>query len=122
MRSMPMEGSGDPRPSRIVLMSPMIGVAPSSRGCARNQHAGPAPRIRKGAVARHVSRIQPLQSTTSFPANAGLQTWRLTTTLQRQLARIAEAGRAQQIPPLLTFQSSSIRPSDTRLSSMRSMT
>ena len=41
----------------------------------------------------------------SFPANAGLQTWRLTTTLQAQIARIARAGRGAQLPPVLTFHS-----------------
>ena len=41
----------------------------------------------------------------SFPANAGLQTWRLTTTMQAQIARIAEAGRGSELPPMLTFHS-----------------
>jgi hypothetical protein len=41
----------------------------------------------------------------SFTANAGLQTWRLTTTLQKQIARVAAAGLAPKMPPLLTFHS-----------------
>jgi hypothetical protein len=41
----------------------------------------------------------------SFPANAGLQTWRLTTAMQSQIARLAEAGRGRELPPILTFHS-----------------
>src|SRR5204863_4332674 len=38
-------------------------------------------------------------------ANAGLQTWRLTTTLQRQMVGAAKAGLAAKLPPVLTFHS-----------------
>jgi alpha-beta hydrolase superfamily lysophospholipase len=41
----------------------------------------------------------------SFPANAGLQTWRLTTTMQEQIARIAAGGAGAKLPPTLTFHS-----------------
>jgi hypothetical protein len=41
----------------------------------------------------------------SFAANAGLQTWRLTTSLQSQITRAAAAGLASQLPPILTFDS-----------------
>jgi hypothetical protein len=41
----------------------------------------------------------------SFAANAGLQTWRLTTTMQAQIARVAAGSLASRLPPLLTFHS-----------------
>jgi hypothetical protein len=41
----------------------------------------------------------------SFAANAGLQTWRLTTSLQSQIVRAARAGLGARLPPILTFQS-----------------
>src|SRR5215203_3956433 len=41
----------------------------------------------------------------SFAANAGLQTWRLTTTLQAQIARVAAGSLASRMPPMLTFHS-----------------
>ena len=41
----------------------------------------------------------------SFPANAGLQSWRLSTDLQAQILRLGKAGRLKALPPVLAFQS-----------------
>jgi hypothetical protein len=41
----------------------------------------------------------------SFPTYAGLQTFRLTTQVQRDLANARRAGTIGQLPPMLTFQS-----------------
>ena len=99
-----VEGSGDQLPARVVLLSPMIGVAPFAWLTRVISMLGPLPAFEKARWLDVFPEYNPFKYT-SFPANAGLQTWRLTTTLQRQLSRIADAGRAQQIPPLLTFQS-----------------
>ena len=99
-----VEGSGDPEPSRVVLLSPMIGVAPFAWLSRVISMLGPLPAFEKARWLDIYPEYNPFKYT-SFPANCGLQTWRLTTTLQRQLTRIAEAGRAKEIPPLLTFQS-----------------
>jgi hypothetical protein len=49
-----------------------------------NQHAWTNSSVREGTLARCLPlKYNPFKYT-SFPANAGLQTWRLTTTLQRQ--------------------------------------
>ena len=41
----------------------------------------------------------------SFPANAGLQTWKLTKALNAQTERLAADGRLKDLAPVLTFQS-----------------
>ena len=99
-----VEGSGDRLPSRVVLLSPMIGVQPFAWLTRVISMLGPIPAFEKARWLDIYPEYNPFKYT-SFPANAGLQTWRITTTLQRQLTRIAEAGRAKEIPPLLTFQS-----------------
>jgi hypothetical protein len=41
----------------------------------------------------------------SFPANAAVQSWRLTTEVQAQILRLGKAGRLKGLPPVLAFQS-----------------
>ena len=41
----------------------------------------------------------------SFPANAALQSWRLSTEVQAQILRLGKAGRLKDLPPILAFQS-----------------
>ena len=99
-----LEGSGDPQPSRIVLLSPMIGV-PKFAWLARVISAlGPVPAFEKARWLDVYPEYNPFKYN-SFAANAGLQTWRLTTTLQAQIARAAAANRGPQLPPILTFHS-----------------
>ena len=99
-----VEGSGDPRAERLVLLSPMIGV-PRFAWLARViSLLGPLPAFEKARWLDVYPEYNPFKYN-SFPANAALQTWRLTTTLQSQIARIAEAGRGGELPPVLTFHS-----------------
>jgi alpha-beta hydrolase superfamily lysophospholipase len=99
-----IEGSGDPQAARIVLLSPMIGV-PKFAWLARVISAlGPLPAFEKARWLDIYPEYNPFKYN-SFPANAGLQTWRLTTTMQGQIARIASAGRGASLPPVLTFHS-----------------
>jgi alpha-beta hydrolase superfamily lysophospholipase len=99
-----VEGSGDPQPSSVVLLSPMIGVAPFAWLTRVISLLGVVPAFEQALWLDVYPEYNPFKYT-SFAANAGLQTWRLTTTLQRQIARVAAAGRARQLPPVLTFQS-----------------
>jgi alpha-beta hydrolase superfamily lysophospholipase len=99
-----IEGSGDPQASRLVLLSPMIGV-PRFAWLARVISAlGPLPTFEKARWLDIYPEYNPFKYN-SFPANAGLQTWRLTTTMQAQIARIASAGLGSKLPPVLTFHS-----------------
>jgi alpha-beta hydrolase superfamily lysophospholipase len=99
-----LDGSGDPQASRIVLLSPMIGVAPFAWLTRVISMLGPVPAFEKARWLDVYPEYNPFKYN-SFAANAGLQTWRLTTTLQRQMARAAAAGLGPALPPLLTFHS-----------------
>jgi pimeloyl-ACP methyl ester carboxylesterase len=99
-----LEGSGDPQASRIVLLSPMIGVAPYAWLTRVISLLAPVPGFEKARWLDIYPEYNPFKYN-SFPANAGLQTWRLTTALQRQITRVAGAGLGAKLPPILTFQS-----------------
>jgi alpha-beta hydrolase superfamily lysophospholipase len=98
------EGSGDPPAARLVLLSPMIGVAPFAWLTRVISLLGPLPAFEKARWLDVFPEYNPFKYN-SFPANAGLQTWRLTTTLQKQVARMARAGLGARLPPTLTFHS-----------------
>ena len=99
-----IEGSGDPQAARIVLLSPMIGVTRFAWLARVISALGPIPAFEKARWLDVYPEYNPFKYN-SFPANAGLQTWRLTTTMQAQIERIAAAGRSAELPPLLTFHS-----------------
>jgi alpha-beta hydrolase superfamily lysophospholipase len=99
-----LEGSGDPQASRLVLLSPMIGVPPFAWLARVVSMLGPVPAFEQARWLDVYPEYNPFKYN-SFPANAGLQTWRLTTTLQKQLARVAAGGVGSRMPPMLTFHS-----------------
>jgi alpha-beta hydrolase superfamily lysophospholipase len=99
-----LEGSGDPPAARVVLLSPMLGVTPFAWLARVISMLGPVPAFEKARWLDVYPEYNPFKYN-SFAANAGLQTWRLTTTLQSQIARVAGAGLGAQLPPVLTFQS-----------------
>jgi alpha-beta hydrolase superfamily lysophospholipase len=87
-----------------VLLSPMIGVQPFAWLARVISMLAPIPVFEKARWLDIYPEYNPFKYN-SFPANAGLQTWRLTTTLQQQIARVAAAGLGGKLPPMLTFQS-----------------
>jgi alpha-beta hydrolase superfamily lysophospholipase len=99
-----IEGSGDPQATRMVLLSPMIGVQPFAWLARVISLLGPVPAFEKARWLDVLPEYNPFKYN-SFPANAGLQTWRLTRTLQQQVARVAAAGHGPRLPPMLTFHS-----------------
>jgi alpha-beta hydrolase superfamily lysophospholipase len=99
-----IDGSGDPQAARIVLLSPMIGVQKFAWLARVISLLGPLPTFEKARWLDVYPEYNPFKYN-SFPANAGLQTWRLTTTMQAQIARLAESGRSRELPPVLTFHS-----------------
>jgi alpha-beta hydrolase superfamily lysophospholipase len=99
-----LEGSGDPKAAKIVLLSPMLGVTPFAWMARVISMLGPIPAFEKARWLDVYPEYNPFKYN-SFAANAGLQTWRLTTRLQSQITRAAGAGLASQLPPILTFQS-----------------
>ena len=66
------------RPTRLVLISPMIGVAPFAWMARVISLLGPIPYFEKARWLDVMPEYNPFKYN-SFPANAGLQSWRLTT-------------------------------------------
>jgi alpha-beta hydrolase superfamily lysophospholipase len=93
-----------PKPDRIVLVSPMIGITPLAALSRTISRLGVLPYFEKAKWTDVVPEFNPYKYN-SFPANAGFQTWELTGRLQKQVKRLAEAGRAAEIPGILTFSS-----------------
>lgn len=99
-----LDGSGDPQAAKIVLLSPMIGVPPFAWLARVISALGPVPAFEKARWLDVYPEYNPFKYN-SFAANAGLQTWRLTTALQKQVTAAASAGRSARLPPILTFHS-----------------
>lgn len=99
-----LEDAGLPRPDRIVLLSPMIGVSPFA-GLARVAsllHV--VPYFEKNAWLDVLPEYNPYKYN-SFPVNAAVQTHRLTKVLNAQTERLAADGRLAGLAPILAFQS-----------------
>jgi alpha-beta hydrolase superfamily lysophospholipase len=99
-----LDEPGLPRPSRLVLVSPMIGVSPAARIAWTLSLLGGLPYFEQTRWLDVLPEYLPFKYT-SFPVNAAEQTYRLTRALDEQLAAAAASGRLQELPPILTFQS-----------------
>ena len=99
-----LDGSGGPKPSKLILLSPMIGVSPAA-GLARwISLLGVVPYFEKANWLDVFPEYNPFKYT-SFAANAGFQTGSLTRTIRNDLERLGASGRLEGMPPILTFQS-----------------
>jgi alpha-beta hydrolase superfamily lysophospholipase len=97
-------GSVGPRPSTLILLSPMIGVSPAA-GLARwISLLGVVPYFEKANWLDVYPEYNPFKYN-SFAANAGYQTGELTRTIRNDLARLTGSGQLAAMPPILTFQS-----------------
>ncbi len=99
-----LEDASLPRPQRLVLVSPMIGVTPMARLSSVISALGPIDYFEKARWLDVVPEYNPFKYN-SFPANAARQTYDITQQLQARLTRTAADGRLAQFPPVLTFQS-----------------
>jgi alpha-beta hydrolase superfamily lysophospholipase len=93
-----------PRPDRLVLVSPMIGVTPMARLASVISALGFIPYFEKARWLDVVPEYNPFKYN-SFPANAGRQTYDVTEDLHRRIRRLEAAGQLATFPPVLTFQS-----------------
>jgi alpha-beta hydrolase superfamily lysophospholipase len=99
-----LEDSSLPRPDRLVLVSPMIGVSPAARLARVISALGPIPYFEKARWLDVIPEYNPVKYN-SFPANAAQQTFVVTRDLQQRLGRLGADGRLANFPPVLTFQS-----------------
>jgi len=98
-----IEGHGGPVPSKLILISTMIGVAPAARLAWWISRLGVVPYFEKANWLDVLPEYNPFKYN-SFPANAAFQTASLTRAVQADLARVTSV-RPVAIPPILTFQS-----------------
>lgn len=93
-----------PRPARMVLISPAFAVSKAA-GLARFQAAlSVLPGLEKLAWSDVVPEYDPYKYN-SFPLHAAHQIHRLTSDLEEGLARLEDARRLGELPPILTLQS-----------------
>src|SRR6185295_2225500 len=96
---------GDPSPpARLVLISPMIGVAPFAWMARVISLLGPIPYFERARWLDVMPEYNPFKYN-SFPANAAVQSWRLSSEVQAQILRLGKAGRLKDLPPVIAFQS-----------------
>jgi alpha-beta hydrolase superfamily lysophospholipase len=92
------------RPSRVVLISPMIGVTRYARFAGLAAWPAVLPRFARAAWLGIVPEFNPFKYN-SFPVNGARQSYLLTSTIQDQIIRLERENRLNELPPVLTFQS-----------------
>jgi len=93
-----------PRVSRLVLISPQIGITKLAVFAVWQARLGALLRLSKIAWTSVSPEYDPFKYL-SFSVNGGVQARRLTLMIQRQLDRLEEEEKLTQIPPILALQS-----------------
>jgi alpha-beta hydrolase superfamily lysophospholipase len=91
-------------PSRIILLTPMIGITRFARFAGFAGLPAVLPAFARAAWLSIVPEFNPFKYN-SFPVNGARQSFRVTDVLQRQIQRLARADNLNALPPILTFQS-----------------
>ncbi|MCG5236983.1 alpha/beta hydrolase [Xanthobacter oligotrophicus] len=91
-------------PSRIVLMSPMVGVTEFARFAGLASLPAIFPAFAKAAWLSLIPEFNPFKYN-SFPVHAARQSFLLTQALQENITRHSRSGRLSGLAPVLTFQS-----------------
>jgi alpha-beta hydrolase superfamily lysophospholipase len=102
-----LDAIGDPslpRPDRLILFSPMIGVTSLARFAGLFGLPAVLPPFAKAAWLGIVPEFNPFKYN-SFPVNGARQSSLLSRALQAQIGSYAQQGRLAQLAPVLTFQS-----------------
>ena len=98
------EASSAALPDQLVLISPMVGVTPFARFAGLAGLPALLPAFAGAAWLSVLPEFNPFKFN-SFPVNAARQSHQLTVEVQNRLRQLAEAGRLDRLPPVLTFQS-----------------
>ncbi|HET6553733.1 MAG TPA: alpha/beta hydrolase [Dyella sp.] len=91
-------------PTRLVLLSPMIGVTVFARFAGLAGLPALLPRFAKAAWLDLLPEYNPFKYN-SFPVNAARQSYLLTDAIRSQVLRMAGDQKLSHLPPILTFQS-----------------
>ncbi|GGF84841.1 membrane protein [Azorhizobium oxalatiphilum] len=92
------------KPTRVVLISPMVGVTEFARFAGLAGLPALLPAFSKAAWLGIVPEFNPFKYN-SFPVNAARQSYLLTQALQAAIRAHSRGGRLVDMPPVLTFQS-----------------
>ncbi|MEX3634613.1 alpha/beta hydrolase [Paraburkholderia sp. BR14320] len=92
------------RPTRVVLISPMIGVTRYARFAGLAGLPAVLPAFARAAWLGIVPEFNPFKYN-SFPVNGARQSCLLTNVIQTQIARLEREHGLDTLPPILTFQS-----------------
>jgi alpha-beta hydrolase superfamily lysophospholipase len=93
-----------PRPDRLILLCPMMGVTPFARLASLISALSPIPYFDRAAWLDVLPEYNPFKFN-SFPTNAGRQTYELTREVAAQIERQHANGSLSRLAPILTFQS-----------------
>ncbi|MFG1294760.1 alpha/beta hydrolase [Xanthobacter sp. V13C-7B] len=102
-----LDALDDPKlvaPSKIVLLSPMVGVTEFARFSGIAGWPAIFPAFAKAAWLSIIPEFNPFKYN-SFPVQAARQSFLLTQALQANIQRHLRAGRLAGLAPVLTFQS-----------------
>lgn len=99
-----LEDPSLPRPDRLVLLTPMVGITEFARFAGIAGWPALLPAFAEAAWLAVLPEFNPFKYN-SFPVNGAVQSHRLTRILQAQLRRLAAAGRLERMPATLTVQS-----------------
>ncbi|WP_109123924.1 alpha/beta hydrolase [Dyella sp. C11] len=91
-------------PTRLVLLSPMIGVTTFARFAGLAGLPALLPGFAKAAWLDLLPEYNPYKYN-SFPVNAARQSYLLTDEIRSQMLRMARDNKLARLPPILTFQS-----------------
>lgn len=91
-------------PTRLVLLSPMIGVTSFARFAGLAGLPALLPRFAKAAWLDLLPEYNPYKYN-SFPVNAARQSYLLTDAIRSQMLRMSRDNKLVRLPPMLTFQS-----------------
>ncbi len=99
-----LAGASLPRPDRLVLVSPMIGVTRAAGFARILGLLGVFPYFETSRWLDVMPEYIPFKYV-SFPVNAATQTAALTEEIRTKTARAADKGTIRSLPPILTFVS-----------------
>lgn len=93
-----------PQIKGIMLFSPMIGINPLAQMTRLYHTVALVSRNKKAQWSSIEAEIDPFKYS-SWPMNANVQAWSMTQVLEKKLAKLAQAGRMREMPPIIAMQS-----------------
>ena len=99
-----LEGTTEPAPASLVLISPAIGISPTAALAKWMGRLALLPGLEKFAWTSILPEFDPFKYN-SFAVNAGDQVHRLTRSVAREVEARAAAGAIKNFPPTLVFLS-----------------